>query len=211
MSTWTIVLAAGAGRRFDPVRRKQYELIGTRRVVDLSLEHARSVSDGVVVVVGHEFVPEADAPADVVVMGGERRSDSVRCGLDVIPDDCDVIVVHDAARPLAQPALFEAVVAAVRGGADGAIPGVAITDTLKRVDGRRVMGTVDRSLLVAVQTPQAFGAEILRQAHSHGADATDDAALVEALGGSVVVVPGDPDNLKITTQTDLTVARLRLV
>src|SRR4029077_13515293 len=89
MSTWTIVLAAGAGRRFDPVRRKQYELIGTRRVVDLSLEHARSVSDGVVVVVGHEFVPEPDAPADFVVMGGERRSDSVRCGLDVIPDDCD--------------------------------------------------------------------------------------------------------------------------
>jgi 2-C-methyl-D-erythritol 4-phosphate cytidylyltransferase len=210
MTTWTIVLAAGTGRRFDPDRRKQYELIGTRRVVDLSLEHARSVSDGVVVVVGHEFVPEPDAPADVVVMGGERRSDSVRCGLESVPDDCDVIVVHDAARPLAQPALFEAVVAAVRNGADGAIPGVAVTDTLKRIDGRRVMGTVDRSLLVAVQTPQAFRANILREAHARGADATDDAALVEALGGAVVVVPGDPDNLKITTTTDLTVARLRL-
>ncbi len=210
MTTWTIVLAAGAGRRFDPVRRKQYELIGSRRVVDLSLEHARSVSDGVVVVVGHEFIPESDAPADFVVMGGDRRSDSVRCGLDVIPEDCDVIVVHDAARPLAQPALFEAVVDAVRAGADGAIPGITVTDTLKRVEGRRVMGTIDRSLLVAVQTPQAFRAEILRQAHVGGADATDDAALVEALGGVVMVVPGDPDNLKITTPTDLAIARLHL-
>ncbi len=94
----------------------------------------------------------------------------------------------------------------MRDGADGAVPGLAVTDTLKRVDDVRVTATVDRVGLVAVQTPQAFRADILRDAHASGADATDDAALVEELGGSVVVVPGDPRNLKITGPADLMIA-----
>jgi len=98
------------------------------------------------------------------------------------------------------------VIGAVRDGADGAVPGLAVADTLKRVDDVRVTATVDRVGLVTVQTPQAFDAEVLRAAHASGADATDDAALVEAMGGSVVVVPGDPRNLKVTGPADLMVA-----
>jgi 2-C-methyl-D-erythritol 4-phosphate cytidylyltransferase len=116
-------------------------------------------------------------------------------------------VVHDAARPLAGPALFERVVAAVDAGADGAVPGIALADTVKRVDGHRVTATVDRDDLVAVQTPQAFRADVLRAAHGARPEATDDAALVEALGGTVVVVEGDRRNFKITSPDDLFVAR----
>ena len=116
-----------------------------------------------------------------------------------------MIIVHDAARPLASDALFRAVIAAVAtGGADAAVPGLPLSDTIKVVDGAQtVTATLDRSALVAVQTPQAFSAELLRRAHAGGAEATDDAALLEALGATVRVVPGDPRNLKITTPADL--------
>ena len=127
--------------------------------------------------------------------GGSTRADSVRCGLAVVPDDAEVIVVHDAARPLAAPALFEAVIDAVTlEEADGAVPGVPPSDTIKAVDGAGyVTGTVDRNTLVAVQTPQAFRAGVLRRAHAQaGPGATDDAVLVEALGGRVRVVPATP-------------------
>lgn len=168
----------------------------------------RSVADGVVLVVpgGHlaADVPAADVPAaDVVVAGGATRSDSVRAGLAAVPAGADVVVVHDAARPFSSPALFEAVVAGVRAGADAVIPGLPILDTVKRVVDGRVVGTVDREGLVTVQTPQAFAAAALRRAHAGGGVATDDAALVEAAGGKVVVVPGDPANTKITLRGDL--------
>jgi 2-C-methyl-D-erythritol 4-phosphate cytidylyltransferase len=130
----------------------------------------------------------------------------VRAGLAAVPSDADVIVVHDAARPLATADLFAAVIDAVREGADAAVPAVVVTDTVKRVDGDRVLDTPPRETLVAVQTPQAFRAAALRAAHADGGDATDDAALVEAAGGTVLTVPGDPRNLKVTTTTDLTVA-----
>jgi 2-C-methyl-D-erythritol 4-phosphate cytidylyltransferase len=210
MSTWSIVLAAGRGRRYDPVVLKQYERIGTSRVIDLSLQGARLVSDGVVLVVGADYVDAGEPLADVVVAGGEERSDSVRRGLEAVPDDCDIVVVHDGARPLASPALFEAVIEAVLAGADAAIPGIAVTDTIKRVEDGRVVGTLDRDDLVAVQTPQAFRADVLRRAHEGDPQATDDAALVEEVGGIVVIVPGDPGNLKITTPRDLSVAATHL-
>ncbi|HTR97126.1 MAG TPA: 2-C-methyl-D-erythritol 2,4-cyclodiphosphate synthase, partial [Candidatus Acidoferrales bacterium] len=123
------------------------------------------------------------------------------------PRDADVVVVHDAARPLAAPGLFEAVVAAVGAGADAAVPALAVTDTLKRVEAGRVAATVERAGLVAVQTPQAFRRAALAAAHEGGAEATDDAALVEAAGGRVVVVDGDARNVKITDAGDL--ARVR--
>lgn len=137
------------------------------------------------------------------VAGGATRSDSVRAGLAKVPAEAAIVVVHDAARPLAAGSLFAAVIDAVRAGADGAVPGLPVPDTLKRVDRDRVVATVDRDGLVAVQTPQAFRAAVLRAAHSAGGDATDDAALVEAAGGTVVVVPGDPANVKVTTPEDL--------
>jgi len=203
MSTWSIVLAAGRGRRYDPGVLKQYEKIGASRVVDLSLNRARVVSDGVVLVVAPDFVDDPEPLADIVVAGGDQRSDSVRRGLAAIPPDCDIVVVHDGARPLASPALFEAVIEAVLAGADGAIPGLPLTDTIKRVDEGRVVATIDRDELVAVQTPQAFRADILRDAHEGDPQASDDAALVEDVGGLVVVVPGEPGNLKITSPGDL--------
>jgi 2-C-methyl-D-erythritol 4-phosphate cytidylyltransferase len=135
----------------------------------------------------------------------------VRAALAVIADDAAVIVVHDAARPLASAELHQAVVAAVHAGADAVIPGVPVSDTIKRVAHDEhgdavVVETLDRSQLVAVQTPQAFRADLLRAAHAERADATDDAALVEAIGGTVVVVAGEATNLKITGPHDLAVA-----
>jgi 2-C-methyl-D-erythritol 4-phosphate cytidylyltransferase len=207
---WSVVLAAGSSSRFGGGRPKQYEPLGDRRVLDWSLAHAATVAEGVVLVVGPDRVDHPEPGADVVVAGGARRADSVRAALAVIPAEADVIVVHDAARPLAGPVLFAAVVEAVGGGADAAVPGLPVADTIKRVVDHRVVGTLDRAELVAVQTPQAFRADVLRRAHADGADATDDAALVEAAGGEVVVVPGDPAALKITRLDDLRVAALHL-
>jgi 2-C-methyl-D-erythritol 4-phosphate cytidylyltransferase len=217
---WALVLAAGRGRRFGGLRPKQFELVAGERVLDRSLATARSVADHVVVVVGGDDAELGDqlveaGEADASVVGGVERADSVRAGLALVADDAAGVVVHDAARPLASADLYRAVVAAVRAGADAAIPGVAVTDTVKRVvdagpaRGEALVGvvveTLDRSELVAVQTPQAFRADVLRAAHVGSDDATDDAALVEAAGGTVVVVPGEPTNLKITGPQDLVV------
>lgn len=201
MSVWAIVVAAGSGSRFGGP--KQFEELEGRRVVDWALVASRSVADGVVLVVPADHIDDEAPAADAVVTGGATRSDSVRAGLAAVPADADVVVVHDAARPFAAPALFEAVVAAVRAGADGAVPAVAVADTIKRVAGVEVVATLDRAELVTVQTPQAFTAASLRRAHADGAEATDDAALVEASGGRVVVVAGDPANAKITLRADL--------
>jgi 2-C-methyl-D-erythritol 4-phosphate cytidylyltransferase len=205
---WTIVVGGGSGARFG--RLKQYEQLGDVRVIDHSVATARRVSDGVVVV-----VPAADVAREGGVAGGATRAESVRRGLQAVPTDADVVCVHDAARPFASEELYRAVVAAVRGGADGAVPGVPVTDTVKvvgaQVDGvRPVLATPDRSTLVAVQTPQAFRAAALRAAHAAADDATDDAALVERAGGRVVVVPGDDRNRKITHPDDLAWARDQL-
>ncbi len=195
------MVAGGRGARFGGP--KQFERLEGRRVVDWALAASRSVAAGVVLVVPADHLGDEAPAADVVVAGGATRSASVRAGLAAVPVDAGVIVVHDAARPFARPALFEAVVAAVRAGADGAVPGVPVTDTIKRVVAGQVVATLDRDELVAVQTPQAFAAAALRRAHAEAPEATDDAALVEAAGGRVVVVAGDPANAKITRRADL--------
>ena len=202
---WAVVVAGGSGTRFGA--RKQYEMLGDRRVLDWAVDGARSVAAGIVVVVPEGTATTSEPGADVVVPGGATRSASVRAGLAAVPPETEVVVVHDAARPLAPIALFEAVVAAVAGGADGAVPGVPVADTVKRVRGGEVVATLDRSELVTVQTPQAFVASVLRAAHASGGDDTDDAALVEAAGAHVVVVPGDAVNAKLTTPHDLVLAR----
>jgi 2-C-methyl-D-erythritol 4-phosphate cytidylyltransferase len=200
-NVWTIVVAAGTGSRVG--RPKQYEQLGSRRVLDHAVDVARGSSDGVVLV-----VPSADVSAEGGVAGGATRSESVRAGLAEVPPSATIICVHDAARPFATAHLFAAVIEAVSGGADAAVPGVAVTDTIKRIDPDNVVvDTPSRSSLVAVQTPQAFRATALRAAHSSGRDATDDAALVELCGGRVVVVPGEQANRKITHLEDLAWAR----
>lgn len=216
---WAIVLAAGSGRRFGGTP-KQFEPLGDDRVVDRSLAISRAAADHVVVVLAPGQESEGGAlvesgAADVAVTGGDERADSVRAALAVIDEDAAVIVVHDAARPLASAELHQRVVAAVRAGADAAIPAVPVTDTIKRIEhdaaGRAVVTeTPDRATLVAVQTPQAFRAELLRRAHATSAGATDDAALVEAIGATVVVIDGEPTNIKITGPNDLAIATILL-
>jgi 2-C-methyl-D-erythritol 4-phosphate cytidylyltransferase len=201
---WSIVVAGGSGQRFG--QRKQFaDLLGSP-VAAWAVTACRPWSSGVVLV-----VPPGTTEgygADLTVEGGATRAQSVRHGLAAVPPEAEVILVHDAARPLACPELFAAVIAAVaQDGTDAAIPGVAVSDTIKKVDAMdNVIATLDRNELVAVQTPQAFDAAVLRRAHAESGDATDDAALVEAVGGRVRVVPGEARNMKITTPDDLRAA-----
>lgn len=205
MTTWAIVVAAGGGSRFGSA--KQYETLGDRRVLDWAVTATRAVASGVVLAVPPERQEMPEPSVEIVVAGGATRSESVRAALACVPMDADIVVVHDAARPLAAASLFDAVVAEVRAGVDGAVPGLAVTDTIKRVRDGKVVETVERQGLVAVQTPQAFRASVLRMAHCQDADSTDDAALVEAVGGAVAIVDGDRANLKLTDPEDLEKAR----
>jgi 2-C-methyl-D-erythritol 4-phosphate cytidylyltransferase len=210
------VVAAGEGHRFGGA--KQFQPLGDRCVIDWAVQGAARCCDGVVVLLPESrtvgdgaWAPGPDASgcgagAIVVAGGGVLRSDSVRCGLSLVPDDAEIVLVHDGARPLAVDAVYSRVIQAVRDGADAAVPVVGLTDTIRRRDG----GAADRRDLVAVQTPQAFRADVLRTAHSGGSDATDDATLVEAAGGTVAMVAGDGRNLKITEPHDLTVAEALL-
>lgn len=198
---WTVVVAGGSSQRFG--RPKQYELLGEERILDRSIATAHAASNGVVLV-----VPAADVAAEGGVAGGATRSESVRNGLAAVPADATIICVHDAARPFASLDLYQRVVATIVAGADCAIPGVAVVDTIKVVDSAHtVISTPDRTMLRAIQTPQAFRADVLRAAHVDGAEGTDDAALVEATGARVVVVAGEDDNRKITYPDDLEWAR----
>lgn len=207
VQTWAIVVAAGGGARFGAA--KQFARLGDVSILDRAVGVARDACDGVVVVLPAQS--DWVAPAGVrTAVGGATRSASVRAGLACVPDDVDVIAVHDAARPLASRALFERVVAAVRAGADAAVPGLPVTDTVKRVLDNRVVETVPRDDLVVVQTPQAFRRAALEAAHAGAGVGTDDAALVEASGGAVVVVEGESRNLKVTLADDLQLAEALL-
>lgn len=199
-AVWVILVAAGAGRRFGGA--KQYAPLAGRRVLDWSIDVARSVADGVVLVVPASDADDAEPAVDAVVAGGETRSASVRAGLALVPEDAAVVLVHDGARPLASHALFRAVVDAVLAGADAAVPVTAVVDTICDDHG----APVDRAALRAVQTPQAFEATALRRVHVPQPDATDDASLVAAAGGRLRLVQGERWNLKITEPDDLVVA-----
>lgn len=197
---WTIVVAAGGGRRFGGP--KQFVDLAGRSVLEWAVSAAASVSDGVVAVVPAGDVARSNGvvgPGCVSVPGGTTRSESVRCGLDAVPADASVILVHDAARPAASPELFARVVEQVRAGAAAVVPAVDVVDSLRRRDG----SAVDRRDFVAIQTPQGFAAGVLRAAHDRGGNASDDATMVEASGGTIVVVPGETANVKLTNPDDL--------
>jgi 2-C-methyl-D-erythritol 4-phosphate cytidylyltransferase/2-C-methyl-D-erythritol 2,4-cyclodiphosphate synthase len=182
-------------------------------VIDASCAGARAASEGIVVVLpsAADVAAWTTGGTELAVVGGATRSDSVRAGLAAVPASAEVICVHDAARPLATTDLYDRVITAVASGADGAVPGVPVADTIKSVDGEgAVVATPDRARLVAVQTPQAFAASALRAAHAAGGQGTDDASLVESAGGRVVVVAGEEGNRKITTPDDLAWARAQL-
>jgi 2-C-methyl-D-erythritol 4-phosphate cytidylyltransferase len=198
---WTIVVAAGSGTRFGGA--KQFASLGAETVVDWAVREVGKWSDGVVVV-----VPPGSTLSNGQVEGGATRSESVRNGLNAVPAEATIVCVHDAARPFVTEAVFARVVDAVVGGAQGAVPGIEVADTIKVVDtAGEVVSTPDRTTLRAVQTPQAFNAKTLRDAHGRGLQGTDDAAIVEAVGGKVVVVQGDPLLRKITSRDDMDWAR----
>ncbi|WP_432513331.1 2-C-methyl-D-erythritol 4-phosphate cytidylyltransferase [Kineococcus sp. SYSU DK001] len=217
MRSALVVPAAGRGERLGADRPKALvPLAGVPLLVHaLRRATASGVVDVVVVVAPAGACDEvrdllAPVVTDVVVVaGGAERQDSVRAGLAVLPDDVDVVLVHDAARCLTPAPVFAAVVAAVRAGAPGVVPVVPVADTVKRVVGERVVETLDRSELAAVQTPQGFSAPVLRAVHDAavpGAAATDDAGMLEALGHPVVTVPGDERAFKVTRPLDLLLA-----
>jgi 2-C-methyl-D-erythritol 4-phosphate cytidylyltransferase len=196
-NVWTIVVAAGSGLRFGSA--KQFERLGGKRVVDWAVEEAERHSMGVVTV-----VPKGQATGPNQVEGGATRSESVRRGLAAVPAEATIVLVHDAARPFASDAVFQRVIGAVVDGADAAVPGIPVTDTIKQVnESDVVVSTPRRETLRAVQTPQAFRASSLRKAHAAGGEGTDDASLVEHAGGEVRVVDGEHVNRKITELDDL--------
>ena len=200
METWAVVVAGGSGTRFG--RPKQLADLAGRRVIDRSIDAMRSQCAGVVVVGAAEVGTAAELDVSAVAAPGRSRSASVRSGLSALPATASHVLVHDAARPLVPPSVVTAVVDALRAGAKAVVPVVPVTDTLRNVTG----GTVDRSTLVAVQTPQGFDLETLRAAHADGSEATDDAAVIERTGIPVVHVDGAPENLKITFPHDLAMA-----
>lgn len=201
-----VVVAGGSGSRYGGL--KQFAELAGANVLARSLQAAAGVADELVLVVPESALEQARALAAKVVAGGDSRSASVRAGLAALDESADVVVIHDAVRPLATPALFRAVVDAVVGGADAAVPGRPVAETVKRVGvGGEVLSTLEREGLYLVQTPQAFRAGALRAAHTGEPEATDDAGLVEAAGGRVVVVPGEAANIKITHPQDLAMAQ----
>jgi 2-C-methyl-D-erythritol 4-phosphate cytidylyltransferase len=204
-----IVPAAGLGERLGGSGPKAFSLVGGRPLLDWSVEVLEHVCERVVVAVPAGYEDGRDR-----VRGGASRSESVRAALGAAPE-ATVAVVHDAARPLVTRELVERCVAALEPGFDGAVAAAPVSDTIKEADGEgRVLHTLDRSSLWAIQTPQAFRAEALRRAldvdDERLAAATDDASLVEAAGGSVRVVEAPPENLKVTRLADVLVAETLL-
>jgi 2-C-methyl-D-erythritol 4-phosphate cytidylyltransferase len=212
MSVWAILAAAGTGERLGLDRPKAFASLDDRPLIAESLERLDGSKwiEGIVVAAPPDWeepcilVAEEVAAGKVAetVTGGATRTESVRNALAQVPEEATVVVVHDAARPLVTDDVVERVVTAVGDGWDGAVPGLPVSDTLKRVEGEAVAETVDRAGLVVAQTPQAFLADVLRRALA-GGDASDCAALVEADGGRVRFVPGDRRLLKITEPADL--------
>jgi len=216
-----LLVAAGRGERLGAEGPKAFVVLAGRPMLEWSLDALRRVPAVARIVVA---LPEGvDAPAGVVgVAGGAERSHSVRAALEAAyrsrpaPDD-EPVIVHDAARPLATPELFERALGALASsGADAVVAAARVTDTIKRADGAdlRVLETLDRGALWAVQTPQVFRraalARALAQPDEALAAATDDAGLVEQAGGRVHVVESPAANLKVTTPTDLRLAELLL-
>ena len=213
MSVWAILAAAGSGERLGLDRPKAFASLNDRPLLAEPLERldASEWIEGIVVAAPPDWeepcilVAEEIAAGKVAkaVTGGATRSESVQAALGEVPDDATVVLVHDAARPLVADDVIERVIAALADGWDAAVPTLPIADTVKRVDGETVAETLDREGLVTAQTPQAFVAEVLRAAFSSVRESTDCASLVEANGGRVRAVEGDPRLLKVTTAADL--------
>jgi len=215
-----VLAAAGRGERLHADRPKAFAQLRDRPLLAESLERLEASAwvDSIVVVAPPEWEEPVILLAEELgcgkvvasVAGGESRAASVRIGVGEVPDDAAVILVHDAARPLVSDAVVERLLGVLNDGWDGAVPGLPLSDTVKRVRKEAVVETLPRDELRAVQTPQAFVASVLRAAVADGDEATDCSALVEGQGGRVTVVEGDPRLLKITTADDLALVEVWL-
>jgi len=217
-----IVLAAGAGRRVGAEEPKAFLSIGGRPMLAVAVGAAAAspLVGAVIVAAPSGWEERAERCLEgcgipvLVVTGGETRQGSVRVALDAVPAQTSVVAIHDAARPFAPPDLFTAVIAAVSERTPGAVPVSPVADTVKQVAEGLVVGTLDRERLALAQTPQAFDVTALRVAHRRAAEAglvlTDDSAALEHDGFAVAAIPGDPNNVKITTLFDLANADARM-
>jgi 2-C-methyl-D-erythritol 4-phosphate cytidylyltransferase len=219
MRACAIIVAAGSGTRLKLETAKAFVPLGGRPLLHYSLRAIAAVEAIGEAVVTVPLGMEAQARAEVsragleipvkLIAGGAERQDSVRIALGLSSAESEVVVVHDAARPFATPALFAACLDAAQR-ADGAIAAIALADTLKRTDGRTITATIARAGLWQAQTPQAFRRKMLVEAHDRALRerwaATDDAELIERCGGRVEVVESSATNLKITTPADLEIA-----
>jgi len=216
LSVWAVLAAGGRGERLGSDRPKAFARLGGRPLLAESLERLESSDwiDFIVIAAPAEWEEPAILLAEElgagkvssVVTGGASRSESVREAMAEVADDAAVVLVHDAARPLLPDEVVERVLAPLSEGWDGVVPGLPLGDTVKRVEGDRVVETLPRGELAAVQTPQAFFTSILREAlRDDVANASDCASLVEARGGRVKVVEGDRRLLKVTSPEDLAV------
>lgn len=214
MSVWAILAAAGSGDRLGADRPKAFVRLGDQPLLGESLRRLDESDwiDAIVVAAPPGWEEPAILLAEELgcskvstcITGGATRGESVKLALAEVPQDAAVILVHDAARPYVDDTVIERVLSALNEGWDGAVPGLPASDTIKRVESDRVVETLDRDSLRTVQTPQAFVAGVLRRAYEGDVSAaTDCASLVEAQGGRVKVVPGDPRLAKITDAEDL--------
>ncbi len=198
MRTWAIVVAAGSGSRFG----------GAKQLEDLhGLPLWKAATTALMEGGAERVIVVGEAVGGVP--GGRRRQDSVANGLLHVPDEVEFVLVHDAARAAASADLVRAVIVRLeQGGVDAVVPAIPVRDTIRRIEGEETRGTIDRANLVAVQTPQGFRAQALREVHAtQWDDVTDDAQMIERAGGTVVIVPGEPTNLKVTYPEDLKILR----
>lgn len=212
-----MLVAAGRGERFGLDRPKSFAPLKGRPLLAESLERLEGSErvDGIVIVAPEDWEEPAILLAEELgcgkvaacVAGGHTRGESVSLGVAEVPDEALILLVHDAARPVLPDAVIERVLAPLSEGWDGAVPALPVSDTVKRVENEQVVETVSRDGLVAVQTPQAFVASVLREAlEGDLSSASDCASLVEARGGRVTVVAGDARLLKVTVTEDLALA-----
>jgi 2-C-methyl-D-erythritol 4-phosphate cytidylyltransferase len=214
LSTWAVLVAAGRGERLGGDRPKAFAPLRGRPLLAESLQRLEASDwiDAIVVVAPEGWEEPSILVAEelgcgkvtATITGGPSRAESVRLGVAEANGEAVALVVHDAARPLLPDEVLERVMAALGAGWDGAVPGLPVADTIKRVRAEQVVETLPRDELTAVQTPQAFAAGALRPAlEGDVAGASDCASLVESRGGRVTVVPGDSRLLKVTTPEDL--------
>ena len=213
MSVWAVLAAAGRGDRLGLDRPKAFAPLGERVLLAVPLRRLNDSEwiEGIVIAAPPDWeepvilLAEELSCSKVVaaVPGGDTRAASVRAGLAEVGDDAAVVLVHDGARPLVSEDVIERLMTTLNEGWDGVVPTLPIPDTVKRLEGDQVAETVDREQLVVAQTPQAFIWPVLRDAVASGGAATDCASLVEAHGGRIKAVLGDPRLVKITDRSDL--------